>query len=183
MKKILKVLGFVVLSIVLIFLCCSSFIHYRFVKTGDVPYLFNISWLTVQTGSMEPVLSPGDVIFIYRAHENNIQDQDIVTYMKKDNTIVTHRVVGMESKNEGKVFTLKGDANNAPDTEPILNHQLRGRYLFHIPQLANIFAFIRSPIILIPLILMYIGFKVFCYAYRKLKEEQSTEQGRETVEN
>lgn len=73
----------------------------------------------VLSGSMEPNLSPGDVIFVYAVEPEEIVAGDIVTYSPEGSTIpVTHRVlevVRSEDFQSGVGIRTKGDANEEAD--------------------------------------------------------------------
>jgi len=64
----------------------------------------------VLTGSMEPTLSKGDMLFIKRVSPDELNIGEIVAY-KRGGVIVVHRVINITS--EG--FKTKGDANDAED--------------------------------------------------------------------
>ncbi|MDR1431335.1 MAG: signal peptidase I [Propionibacteriaceae bacterium] len=102
-----------------------------------VPHLVNGAALTVLTGSMEPNLSPGDMIVVAGVDPSgsDVQAGDVITFMPypDDPTLITHRVIGKAiSPSQGVIFTTQGDANGAPD-EPVLAKQVRGKMLYNVP--------------------------------------------------
>ena len=56
---------------------------------------------------MQPVIDPGDVIFIKKININDLKVGDVITF-KKDSFIATHRIIEIQ---EDKVIT-QGDNNN-----------------------------------------------------------------------
>src|SRR5690606_33865522 len=61
---------------------------------------------------------------------------DVVTFMPRpdDPTLVTHRIVGVAVAREGRrSFTTQGEANAAPDADPVTATQLRGLLRYHVP--------------------------------------------------
>lgn len=102
-----------------------------------VPRLMGWVPLTVLSGSMEPTVSVGSQIIVKPVDDTSqISTGDIVTFMPRpnDDTLVTHRVVGVSVDGSGKEsFITKGDANNAADPETITRTQLRGKLLYQIP--------------------------------------------------
>lgn len=76
----------------------------------------------VLSGSMEPELSPGDVIFVYAVDPGSIQAGDVVTYATGGSDVpTTHRVTEViytDDVPSGVLLNTKGDANEDPDPAP-----------------------------------------------------------------
>lgn len=99
--------------------------------------------LTVLTGSMEPVLSPGDVAVVRGVEVadvcTDVRVGQIVSYFPRQNDpeLITHRVVGktVGSFPDGTACRLvtRGDANTAAD-EPVSPAQLHGVFLYGVPK-------------------------------------------------
>ncbi len=103
---------------------------------------FNI--LTVDSGSMEPVYGVDSLIFVKKAEPETIVNNDIVTYVfNEDGDLVTHRVVGIDRMN--RTFTTKGDANDLPDSEPVLWDNVVGKVVFGVPKVGAAFREITAP--------------------------------------
>ncbi|MBN1188533.1 MAG: signal peptidase I [Dehalococcoidales bacterium] len=116
----------------------------------------------VQTGSMEPSIKPGDLIFTTPAEEK-IEPGRIITYRLDDNILVTHRVLSVE---DGMILT-KGDANEDPDNARISPSQVKGAYLFKIPFIGRVTDLLRTKtgwffIVLLPsfLLVIWIFFEI-----------------------
>lgn len=90
--------------------------------------------LTVLSGSMEPVHSPGDMV-ITRAVDSpaEIAVGDVLTFMPypQNPTLITHRVTAV---NADGTFTTRGDANGTDDA-PIRFKQVVGEVMFGVPLL------------------------------------------------
>lgn len=94
--------------------------------------------LTVLSGSMEPVYSPGDLVVVKPAPVEDIRVGDILTYQLNsgDPTRVTHRVISRSVSSSGEVlFITQGDANAAPDEKPVREVQVVGTVWYTIPWL------------------------------------------------
>lgn len=101
--------------------------------------------LVVKSGSMEPTIKTGALILIQRQSVYHIKD--IVTYgsaARKD-TLITHRIIAQDTKNKKLLFTLKGDANKAPDLNGVPPSAVIGRLFFAIPYLGYLIAFVKTP--------------------------------------
>lgn len=70
----------------------------------------------VQSGSMEPTIQTGSVIFVYETEPSAIEEGDIIAYnlREPDQRVTTHRVVDVTRDGE-LLFRTKGDANEDPD--------------------------------------------------------------------
>ena len=96
--------------------------------------LLPISPSAVATGSMEPEIAPGDLAIIDKTACDRLEEGDIIQF-KRDGYTVIHRIVDISQTEQGEtVFTTKGDANNAPDTQAVPLEDVVGRYLFCIPK-------------------------------------------------
>lgn len=96
--------------------------------------------LTVLSGSMEPTVPTGSQVVVAplegEADAAGLGTGDVVTFMPRpdDPTLVTHRIVGVAVDGEGRrSFTTRGDANAAPDADPVTATQLRGLVKYHVP--------------------------------------------------
>lgn len=112
-----------------------------------IPVMMGISFLIlpmlgisvdmVLSGSMEPALKTGGIVFT-DTKERIFDDGDIITFRVKD-TYVTHRII--EKKTEG--FVTKGDANENPDAELVKDVQIIGKAVFFIPYLGYGISFLK----------------------------------------
>lgn len=94
----------------------------------------------VLTGSMEPSISPGDIIITTPITRKEPKIGDVVAYQAKrfngENVAVfSHRIIGGDIKNG---FVVKGDANKTPDNQKPKAPDILGVVIFVIPFLGNI---------------------------------------------
>lgn len=107
---------------------------------------------TILTGSMQPKISPGDVIVTTNVGINELEVGDIITF-NRDGMTATHRIIEL---NDDSILT-QGDNNNVHDN-PIEYEQIIGKYLFKIPQLGRILQFTSSVpgiILVVTLVITY----------------------------
>lgn len=99
----------------------------------------------VTSGSMQPAIMQGSVVFIKRGVKN-LSQGDIITFIRPDKPRenVTHRIIGIE-KIEGKIiFRTKGDANKTADAWVIRPDAVWGKVIFSIPYLGYIINFSKT---------------------------------------
>lgn len=89
-----------------------------FLFLGIGPRLLGYETSTMLTGSMAPVINPGDVVVSVRTPTSALKAGDIITYRipVQDQRVETHRVASVSRTPAGAtVITTKGDANSGPD--------------------------------------------------------------------
>lgn len=116
--------------------------------------------LTVLSGSMEPTIGTGSVVFVTEVPPDTIEEGDVITYRDEGGNLVTHRVI--EKKEAVTTFRLitKGDANENRDIEPVLTNQIVGVVMFHIPYLGYLVQFSNTSVgwavlVLVPMVLLF----------------------------
>lgn len=150
---------------------------------------------TVQSGSMEPTIKTGSVIFT--KPQENYAVGDIVTQSTNEkNTTITHRIVEISQEN-GKIMVLtKGDANDSSDGEAFEKEKIIGKVFLWIPFLGFPVSYAKTPqgivlIIIIPaVIIIYDEIqKIKKEVKRELdvrlreKEKASNSQTKESIKN
>lgn len=91
--------------------------------------------LVVLSGSMEPTLKRGDLIFIDHLPAASLAVGDIVTFRAKPGSpvLVTHRVVEVVEHRGERAYRTQGDANEDADAFVVTQQMVVGRETFHIP--------------------------------------------------
>ena len=99
-----------------------------------VPRLMGYQIYTVVTGSMEPEIPVGSMVYVKSINPKELQEKDVVAFYggRDTNAIITHRVV---SNNEiaGQI-TTKGDANKTEDMNPVSYSDVIGIVEYTIPK-------------------------------------------------
>lgn len=73
--------------------------------------------LTVLSGSMRPMIEPGDVVVVRPVPTSELRVGDVITFTTPgpDRATVTHRIIEVVEPGVRPVVRTKGDNNNAPD--------------------------------------------------------------------
>lgn len=109
-----------------------------------VPMLLGCKNMAVLSGSMEPKIPVGSVVFVKETPAENIQEGDVITYRLSGSTMVTHRVVSIDTANQQMI--TKGDANDVEDGSPVAFSQIVGKEWFHAPLLGYLSMYIKTPV-------------------------------------
>lgn len=84
----------------------------------------------VLSGSMEPSISPGDVIIVGSVDPGQIRSGDVITFRRSsESRPTTHRVVEVVERDSGLAFRTQGDNNEDPDPELVPSEQVVGTVL------------------------------------------------------
>lgn len=102
----------------------------------------------VLSGSMEPLYSPGDLVYVKAIDPEDITEGTVITFLVNEDTVATHRVVGMvqdETDPDLVRFRTKGDANDAEDGTLVHPLNIIGTPKFCIPKLGYVANYIQQP--------------------------------------
>ena len=146
--KLFEILIYVLILILLVLV----YINARSIKT------FNYETFVIVSESMRPNINVGDIIVIKKITDDNIKEEDIITF-EKNGEYVTHRVKEIKEQDGDKKYITKGDNNNIEDIEEVKVSEIKGKVITKIPYIGLIILKISKQknliIILIIFILLY----------------------------
>ncbi|WP_078107720.1 signal peptidase I [Arthrobacter sp. SRS-W-1-2016] len=121
------------------------------------PRVLGYQTSTMLTGSMSPLINPGDVVVTVPVAVKDLKVGDIITYHipVEDQRVETHRIIDLAVNSQGTATVrTKGDANNGADpwTATLAAGQV-DRQVFTVPYLGNAIRALRDPVVL--KVLMY----------------------------
>jgi signal peptidase len=101
---------------------------------------------TVVSGSMVPVMQPGDAVIVEAKPVAQIGRGDIITFSRDGtNAPITHRVVGVVETDDGqRAFVTQGDANEEPDQLPVTGDRIIGQVILTIPLIGHVVLFANT---------------------------------------
>lgn len=141
------------------------------------PRLLGYQSMAVLSGSMEPEISVGSIVFTKEADPAELEVGDVITYKLSGNTLVTHRII--EKDEVAEQFITQGDANEVADNSPVAYQNVVGKVAMDIPYLGYLSIYIKTPIgiaaicgFLIVLILLVFLPEIFNKEEEKKKEEK-----------
>lgn len=133
-----------------------------------IPRALGFEIYSVISGSMEPELPVGSIVYIKGEEPENIEKGEIIAFYgaRESTAIITHRVV--ENQVVMGEFITKGDANKTKDMNPIPYENFIGKVVWSVPFLGHVAQMITSlqgkiiagAIILLALILQVIAAKL-----------------------
>ncbi len=130
-----QIITYIIYALVIIF--AISAILSRFSVGG-------VRLLTVQSGSMEPAIKMGSVVFVKA--QDNYKIGDIITFRTSASLeeTTTHRIVDVIEEDDITYFQTQGDANGTPDGQLIPKDWVVGKAKFAIPYLGYPVAFVKT---------------------------------------
>lgn len=102
-----------------------------------IAQLFGIHRYLVVSGSMEPSLYAGDMVFVNSNVDfEDVQLGDVIIFQYEDMNII-HRVIEESTTIDGqqKYLKTKGDANKFDDGFVVSTENFSGKALFHIDKI------------------------------------------------
>lgn len=122
-----------------------------------------VGWqvLTEQTGSMAPVLLPGDVVVVRPVSPSSIRAGDVVTFPSPEGTgkLITHRVVSTIPAGNDVTVVTRGDANNDSERWTVKSDGRIGRAVYRLPAIGRGLGLLRLPmarllLLVVPIVLL-----------------------------
>lgn len=103
--------------------------------------------LVVRSGSMEPAINTGDLIFTRMIVADHAEVGDVVTFKdpSRSGELVTHRVVGIEGQGSSLAFRTRGDSNTGHEDWTIGGDGQVGRYAFRVPGAGYVLSWVADP--------------------------------------
>ena len=110
--------------------------------------VFPIYPSVIATGSMEPVIMPGDITLVEKITDmekiNNLNKGDIIQF-KRDGILISHRIIEIKNEEkEGLLFKTKGDNNSGPDSDLVKPQDIKGTIKYTIPKIGWLTLLIKS---------------------------------------
>lgn len=112
------------------------------------PRLLPYRTFTVLSGSMEPTIPTGSMIFDREVDASDLARGDVVTFHPpgQPEKLVSHRVVRVEETKRGTFLVTRGDANGVADDWRIPAAGRGLRYEFHVPYLGFVVGGLLTPV-------------------------------------
>lgn len=108
-----------------------------------VPMLLGYKEMAVLSGSMEPTIPVGSLVYVKSVEADELEVGDVCTYLLPDGeTFATHRVMSIDP--DAQTLVTQGDANDTSDGA-ISFGQIYGRADFHLPLLGFVIQNMRTP--------------------------------------
>ena len=119
-----------------------------YANKDEVPSFLGVTPLIVLSGSMEPQILEGELIFSTHIDPDDVREEMVISFfdpLSTTGTIVTHKVVEIIDDGDGTIsFRTRGINNNSNDSALVPEENLVGRYRFGIPFAGFVAMFMQS---------------------------------------
>ncbi len=133
-------------------------------------YLTHTAYRPELSGSMRPLLQPGDLLAIEQVDASDAGVGDIVTLRipSRNDELVTHRLIAVKQLRGGDLlFTTKGDANPVADPPGMIAPDAPvGRYGYRVPWLGRVVAATSGTVQRI--VMIWVGVALLCLPWRRI---------------
>ena len=106
------------------------FIIFLMVMLLLLPGLLGLKNYYVVSGSMEPQIPVGSMVYVISADPDELNEGDIIAF-DSNGTTVTHRIVKNDHENEE--ISTKGDRNAVEDLQMVQYEDVIGKVIWHLP--------------------------------------------------
>lgn len=112
-----------------------------------VPNFVGFKTFSVISGSMEPDIPVGSLVYTKSVEFEDIEIGDVISYKLSEDTMVTHRVNSINAENN--TLITKGDANDDVDGSEVQKSQIVGKVIFTVPYLGYMAIYSRTPLAIV----------------------------------
>jgi len=150
--------------------------------SGGQAMVFGHPVMSMISGSMTGTINTGDLFVDDQLTATQVQQLhpgQVITFREQpgSTTLITHRIVAVETIGGAVNYVTKGDANNAADATPRPASDVVGLYRFSIPRGAYVLAALRQPkvigMLLGSVVLFFLAGSLFSAANGR-KDQDST---------
>ena len=142
-----KIVGAVGIALCVVFvpllLINVTLIVKSYTSPDKVPDFLGYKPFIVLSGSMEPSIMTGDMVFVKETDPDSLKVGDVISY-KSGSAVVTHRIVEVKSENGETRYVTQGDANNAADQGMVKPADVEGIYQRRIAGAGNLAMFMQT---------------------------------------
>ena len=114
--------------------------------------MFNYSYYTVETPSMQDEIPQGSFILVKSIDPQKLRIGDNITFLAEHNTAVTHKIVAIYENydNSGAIGVQTQGVNNAnPDREIVHEASIVGKVVFVVPVFGTVLSYLSDNVFLV----------------------------------
>lgn len=180
LQKVMGAVGIVLCVIFIPLLLINvTLIVKSYTNPNAVPDFMGYKPFIVLSGSMEPSIMTGDMVFVKEADPVNLKTGDVIAY-KSGTAVVTHRIIDVTTENGETRYITQGDANESPDQTSVRPEDVEGIYCRRLAGAGNLAMFMQTTtgmilFVVCPLVL----FILWDVIRRRLQDRKEVSRARE----
>ena len=133
----------VIKTALLITLVLETYLGAVYISNNFTPFMI------VTTGSMEPTIMVGDLIYVKGVPADELQVGDIITFIPPSDYVrgarITHRIISIEYTKDDILFKTQGDNNPSVDPWTVASGDIIGRQSGIVKGLGGFFLWVKTP--------------------------------------
>lgn len=144
MQKVTAAIGVVLCLIFIpILLINVTLIVKSYTSPDKVPDFMGYKPFIVLSGSMEPNIMTGDMVFVKNTDTGKLKKGDVIAY-RSGEAVITHRIIDVTTESGETRYITQGDANDSPDQTSVKPSEVEGLYRARIAGAGNVAMFMQT---------------------------------------
>lgn len=165
LKRVTTVVLSIILWVIILIAALYAFTTMATKDNQNVASILGYTPMVVESDSMSPTFSKGDLIFIHKCDTSKLKEGDIITFhtiIDNEYALNTHRIQSIESAGDVRSYTTIGDNNNGiADQHIISDGDIVGKYVGHLKGVGKVMNILSSSvgflvIIVVPMLIFFI---------------------------
>lgn len=175
-KKILIIILYILLIPTILFSIFLMFVELG--NSDEVPSFFDMDIYIVVSESMAPKINVNDIVLVKKGYTNDqYKVGNIITYVRVDGEIITHRIEEITKVGLLKAYVTKGDNNEEPDDFVVNYDQIIGRVVCVMPKLGAIVNLLKNKLFFTMCIIFLIFIVIYDrYNRNKILQRKKTRE-------
>lgn len=170
-KKIFCIILYILLIPIIFFSLFLIFLELG--NSYELPSFLNMNVYIVTSQSMSPKLNEGDIVVVRKGYDNNsYKVGNIITFVRHDGEIITHRIERIVKSELRNSYVTKGDNNDQEDEEIVTYDMIIGRVVYTMPKLGILVSLLKNKLFFSACIVVLILIILYDIRIRKRKEER-----------
>ena len=165
LKRVTTIVLSIILWVIILIAALYAFTTMATKDNQNVASILGYTPMVVESDSMAPTFSKGDLIFIHKCDTSKLKEGDIITFhtiIDNEYALNTHRIQSIESAGDVRSYTTIGDNNNGiTDQHIISDGDIVGKYVGHLKGVGKVMNVLSSSIgfliiIVVPMLIFFI---------------------------
>ena len=170
-KKIFCIILYMLLIPIIFFSLFLIFLELG--NSYELPSSLNMNVYIVTSQSMYPKLNEGDIVVVKKGYNNaSYKVGNIITFVRYDGEIITHRIERIIKSDLGNSYVTKGDNNEQEDDEIVTYDMIIGKVVYTMPKFGTLVALLKNKLFFSTCIVVLILIILYDIRIRKRKEER-----------
>lgn len=170
-KKIFCIIIYILLIPIIFFSLFLIFLELG--NSYELPSFLNMNVYIVTTQSMAPRLNENDIVIVKRGYDNDAYKVgNIITFIRSDGEIITHRIERIIKNGVNNSYVTKGDNNEQEDDEIVKYDMIIGRVVSTMPKFGLLISILKNKIFFSICIITLISIILYDIRIRKRREER-----------